>query len=254
MEFLWLVPVGFIAGAFGTLVGAGGGFIAMPILLMFYKDMSPVTLTAVSLAMICGNSVSGSIAYARMKRVNYRAGLLFALTAVPGSIIGAVIVDYLPRHEFYVFFGIVLLLVSIYLIAQPGKLKESHEGAAHKFDLRVGIISSFFVGVLSSLLGLGGGIIHVPVMIYLLGFPVHIATATSHFVLAIMTFSATVFHVVSGDLTGRFLMALGLIAGVIPGAQLGAWASSKIGGKGIVRGLAIALLIAAARILWMAFK
>lgn len=254
MEFLWLMILGFIAGAFGTLVGAGGGFIAMPILLVLYKNMSPMALTAVSLAMICGNSVSGSIAYAKMKRINYRAGLLFALTAVPGSIIGAVILDYIPKQKFYAFFGIILFLVSLYLIALPGKLKESQEGSDHKFDLRFGIISSFFVGVLSSLLGIGGGIIHVPVMIYLLGFPVHIATATSHFVLAIMTFSATIFHIASGDFTGKYLMALGLIIGVIPGAQVGAWASNKIGGKVIVRGLAVALLIAAIRILWMTFK
>ncbi len=254
MDFFCLVILGFIAGAFGTLVGAGGGFIAMPILLMLYKNMPPVALTTVSLAMIFGNSVSGSIAYARMKRINYKAGLLFALTAVPGSIIGVVILDYIPKQIFYAFFGIILFLVSLYLLARPGKLKENHEDSAHKFDLRFGIVSSFFVGVLSSLLGIGGGIIHVPVMIYLLGFPVHIATATSHFVLAMMTFSATTFHIVSGDFTGTYLMALGLIIGVLPGAQVGAWASNKIGGKGIVRGLAIALLIAALRILWMALK
>jgi uncharacterized protein len=82
IEFLWLVPVGFIAGVFGTLVGAGGGFVLMPILLVLYKDWTPEMLTAVSLAMICGNSVSGSIAYAKIRRINYRAGLMFAATAV----------------------------------------------------------------------------------------------------------------------------------------------------------------------------
>jgi len=254
MEFIWLVPVGFIAGAFGTLVGAGGGFIAMPFLLVFYKDSPPEVLTAVSLAMICGNSVSGSIAYAKMKRINYRAGLLFALAAVPGSIIGAVVVDYIPRREFDIFFGIIMLLVSVYLILKPGKVRESHDGAGNKFNLWISTASSFFVGLLSSLLGIGGGIIHVPVMIYLLGFPVHLATATSHFVLAIMTFSATVFHICTGNLTGRYQMVLALIVGVIAGAQLGAWASNKIGGKGIIKGLAIALLLAAARILWLAFN
>lgn len=254
MEFVWLVPIGFIAGAFGTLVGAGGGFIVMPFLLVFYKNTPPEVLTAVSLAMICGNSVSGSIAYAKMKRINYRAGLLFALTAVPGSIIGAMAVDYIPRREFDIFFGIVMLLVSLYLILKPGKFRESHDVAGNKFNLWIGAASSFFVGMLSSLLGIGGGIIHVPVMIYLLDFPVHIATATSHFVLAIMTFAATIFHICTGNLTGRFPIVIALIAGVIVGAQVGAWASSKIGGKGIVRGLAIALLIAAARILWMALK
>jgi uncharacterized protein len=254
IEFLWLIPVGFIAGMFGTLVGAGGGFILMPILLVLHKDWQPEVLTAVSLAMICGNAVSGSAAYARMKRINYRAGLWFSAAAIPGSIIGAYVVDYIPRKEFNAFFGIAMLILSSYLILSRGKLKEMHAHTHHKFNLWTGVISSFFVGILSSLLGIGGGIIHVPVMIYLLDFPVHLATATSHFVLAIMTFSVTIFHILTGRLDGKYFMVLGLIIGVIVGAQVGAWASTKISGRWIVRGLAIALLMAAVRILWMAFK
>ena len=111
---------------------------------------------------------------------------------------------------------------------------------------------SFLVGIVSSILGLGGGIIHVPVMIYWLDFPVHIATATSHFVLALMTFAATVFHIFAGNLTGKYLMLLMLIIGVIFGAQLGAKLSTRISGKWIVRGLSVALMIAAVRILFMA--
>ena len=91
-------------------------------------------------------------------------------------------------------------------------------------------------------------------MIYWLDFPVHIATATSHFVLALMTFSATVYHILAGHLAGKYMMALMLIIGVIFGAQVGARLSTKVSGKWIVRGLAIALIIAAARILWMAFN
>ena len=254
MEFFWLVLLGFVAGSFGTLVGAGGGFIVMPILLMFYKSWPPEVVTAVSLAMICGNSISGSIAYARMGRIHYRAGLLFAATAVPGSLLGAVVLDYIPRHVFDAFFGTAMLLASVYLIIWSGKLKESHVSTGHKFNLWIGVVSSFFVGMLSTMLGIGGGIIHVPVMIYMLDFPVHLATATSHFVLAIMTFSATVYHVCAGHLTGKYLLTFFMIIGVTAGAQLGAWASRKVSGKWIVKGLAIALMIAAARILWMAFN
>ncbi len=254
IDFLWLIPVGFIAGMFGTLVGAGGGFILMPILLIFYRDWQPEVITAISLAMICGNSVSGSVAYARAKRINYRAGLWFAAAAIPGSILGVFAVDYIPRKEFNAFFGIVMLIVGSYLILAPGKLKDVHTHTHHEFNLWIGVITSFFVGILSSLLGIGGGVIHVPMMIYILDFPVHIATATSHFVLAIMAFSATIFHIFMGHLDGKYLMVLGLIVGVIAGAQVGAKISTKISGRWIVRGLAAALLIAAARILWMAFN
>jgi uncharacterized protein len=251
-EYLWLVPVGFIAGTFGTLIGAGGGFILMPILLVWHKDWNADTLTAISLAMICGNSISGSVAYARMRRINYYAGVWFAAAAIPGSLLGAYATDYIPRQEFYVFFGIFLLAASLYLVCWPGKLRE-HTTSHVQFNFWFGVVMSFFVGVLSSLLGLGGGIIHVPVMIYWLNFPVHIATATSHFVLAMMTLSATIFHIFMGHLTGKYMMALMLIIGVIFGAQFGARLSTKVSGKWIVRGLAIALMMAAARILWMEF-
>ena len=82
-QFLWLLPLGFMVGTFGTLIGAGGGFILVPVLLLLYPDKSPETITSISLAVVFFNTLSGSFAYARMKRIDYKSGIIFAIATIP---------------------------------------------------------------------------------------------------------------------------------------------------------------------------
>ena len=179
-----LILLGIAVGVVGTLIGAGGGFLLIPVFLFLYKDKSPGVLTAISLAVICANATSGSIAYAKMKRIIYRGGLLFALAAIPGSVIGAIIINYISTGTFDIVFGITLIVVGAYLFISGKRFKSHPFGyeIVPPYNVRLGMIISVFVGLLSSLLGIGGGIIHVPMMVYVLKFPVHFATATSHFV------------------------------------------------------------------------
>ena len=76
-EFLRLAPIGLLVGAYGTLVGAGGGSVLVPVLLMMLPDKDPSTITGISLAVVFFNAYSGTIAYMRMGRIDYRAGTLF---------------------------------------------------------------------------------------------------------------------------------------------------------------------------------
>jgi uncharacterized membrane protein YfcA len=251
-ETLGLISLGIAVGAVGTLIGAGGGFLLMPVFLFLYKDKGPGVLTAISLAVICANATSGSIAYAKMKRINYRAGIFFALAAIPGSVVGAIIIDYISSGTFDIVFGITLIAVGAYLFIS-GKRFKSHPAGSESippYNVRLGMIISVFVGLLSSLLGIGGGIIHVPMMVYILKFPVHFATATSHFVLAIMTLTATIVHIYKGDLSGQWYIVLMLSVGVIIGAQIGAAISQKTRSSLIIRILAVALIIVGVRILF----
>ncbi len=92
---------------------------------------------------------------------------------------------------------------------------------------------SFAVGVASSMLGIGGGIIHVPAMVNLLDFPVHIATATSHFILTAMSLTATVMHVIDGALGWEELpRVLAIAAGAVVGAQIGRGCPNAFTGDG----------------------
>ena len=130
------------------------------------------------------------------------------------------------------------------------------DGASHvwTFYPAIGIGLSFFVGYFSSFLGIGGGIIHVPALVWFLHFPVHIATATSHFILAIMALAGTLVHVWTGALAQAWPETLALAVGVLLGAQLGAYFSKRVKSAWIIRSLAFALGLVGIRILITSLK
>ena len=265
-RFLWYMALGFGTGLYGTLIGAGGGFMLMPILILLFPKQSPEQLTSVSLAVVFFNALGGSEAYAIMKRIDYKSGLMFAAVTIPGAIFGALNTSYVPRRVFDAMLGVLLISGAAFLILrgreEARKIRHYHyqisrhlveaNGVAfdYSFNPWVGIGLSFVVGYVSSFLGIGGGIIHVPAMTYLLNFPVHVATATSHFVLAIMAFTGTMTHVIAGNLSPHQAnLTLSLAIGVLLGAPLGAYVSGKIQGNWIIRGLALALVVVGIRIL-----
>jgi uncharacterized membrane protein YfcA len=265
VQYLWLVPVGILVGIFGTLIGAGGGFILAPVLLLMYPHESPEILTSISLAVVFFNALSGSVAYARMRRIDYRSGVLFALATIPGAVVGALTTSYIPRRAFDLLFGMCMILAALFLLVRQGRAASARqltphvihrtlidaEGIRYTFSYNpiLGVTLSVAVGYLSSLLGIGGGIIHVPAMAYVLHFPVHIATATSHFTLAVMALAGTLVHIATGTFHHGIRRTIALALGVLVGAQLGARLSHVVHGIWILRSLAVALGAVGVRIL-----
>jgi len=269
MHPAWFLPIGIFVGTYGTLIGAGGGFILVPLLLLMFPHESPALVTATSLAVVFVNSVSGSIAYARARRIGWKTGLLFALATIPGALAGSYLVKYIPRDMFGIGFGCLLLLLALYLLvagdrkiasrpaadagtAPPIEVVTDATGAVHPltYNLPFGLGLSLLIGLFSSVAGIGGGVIHVPVMTSLLGFPVHIATATSQFILIFTSLAGVVMHIVDGTFTTELPRLAVLAAGVVVGAQLGARLARRLAGPWIVRALALALLLAGGRLLW----
>lgn len=267
--FILLALLGLFIGTVGTLIGAGGGFILVPVLILFYPELDPNQLTGISLAVVAANAIMGSSAYSRMGRIDYKTGLYFALGTIPGSIIGVMATLYIPSGVFNLLFGTIFILLSIFLLwrsmhkgtakVRPAKPNEIHRqikdssGRVYKyaFNLKLGMLFSVFIGFFSPLLGIGGGIIQVPVMSEVLRFPVHIATATSQFTLAIMAMVSVFVHIFIGDYSadGILPMVAALICGVIPGSLLGARISQKLKGQIIIRVLAVALILVGIRII-----
>ena len=278
-HYVWLLPLGVLIGAFGTLIGAGGGFILVPILLLLYPKEKTELITSISLAVVFFNALSGSWAYGRMKRIDYKSGTIFAAATIPGAILGAISTAYMPRHAFDIFFGIVMIAAAVFLWLSAkedhstGYLQQTqrHENKSttrltvrdfvdadgnryhYAYNPVIGIVLSVFVGFLSSLSGVGGGFIHVPALTRLLNFPVHVATATSHFILTVMAFTGTLVHVASGVFAHGVRRTVILSVGVILGAQLGAYMSNRIGGKTIIQGLAVAMVFVGVRLLFTKF-
>lgn len=242
-------------GALGTLIGAGGGWMIVPLLLLGFH-FTPQQAVGTSLAVVFLNALSGSIAYMLQGRVLYTMGTAFAAATIPGALLGAWLVQYFSSRWFSILFGSFLMFVAIFLHrgeqllfvrstrggVTPGELQSFRSPV-----LRLGILISFLVGVLSSLFGVGGGIIHVPFLIVILGIPVHTATATSHFILAITSLTGSLMFLRQGQIHLTAAASMGL--GVLIGAQGGALLSTRMRGEPIRRLLAAALAIFALRLI-----
>jgi hypothetical protein len=227
--------LGVAIGAFGTLIGAGGGFVLVPILVLGYH-FAPPEAVGTSLAVVFLNALSGTVAYLTQRRVDLSLGWKFALATMPGAIGGAYLTRAMSSRLFNVAFGLVLVGIAVLLFvgrtAAPSSRAEVHRGVdaagaphVYRVDAWKGILVSLGVGGLSSAFGIGGGIIHVPFLIAALGLPVHVATATSHFVLSISTLVGAATFLALGHVDLRATGLLG--AGVLIGAQIGARASVR---------------------------
>ena len=268
---IWAV-VGIGVGTYGTLVGAGGGFIMVPIFLLALSGIKPAEAAGTSLAVIFFNALSGTASYVRQGRVDFWTANRLALATVPGAIVGAYLSNLFSSRPFYIVFGIFLIAIAVFLNVRPDPKKvkyvplspddertlprgwverrivdKSGEEFVYAYNFAGAIALSFVVGFLSSILGIGGGIIHVPALVFLFGFPAHVATATSHYILVISALVGSISHLVQGDI--RWIPMIGLSIGVIPGAQIGAQISRRMQGKWIIRSLSIALVVVGLRLL-----
>lgn len=253
------LALGFLGGSYGTIVGIGGGILFVPFLLLFL-NASPQHAVGTSIAIVFFNALSGAYAYMKQGRVDLRSGLLFASAIVPATILGAWLSRYLSSTILSIIVAILLIASSLFIFFSPVKMVDidiahktrrlkDHDGHLFSYSPRVGlgIFFSLLIGVTYGLLGVGGGIILVPLMVFALGFPPHIATATSQFILAISAFFGTGSHLALGNIL--YLPAITMAIAAIPGAQLGAYISRKLKASALTRMLALAMTILGVRML-----
>ncbi|MDP2931509.1 MAG: sulfite exporter TauE/SafE family protein [Chloroflexota bacterium] len=251
--------LGLLAGTLGTIIGIGGGVVFVPVFLLLFH-FTPQQAIGTSLVAVFFNALSGSFSYFRQRRVDIRAGWKFAVATLPGALLGAWMARFFTPSTLEIVFGILLIAVAIFIFLRRGPRQKEPAGRYTRtlVDFRgqvfnyspkegLGIAISFLVGIISSLLGIGGGIIHAPALIFALGFPVYVATATSLFVLSISTFFGGISHLVLGNVL--IIPAIIVAAFAIPGAQIGALLSRRVRSRLITHLLAIALALVGLRLL-----
>jgi uncharacterized membrane protein YfcA len=264
-SLLVLLPIGLLVGLLGSLGGVGGGFIIVPLLLAggtLFRDagFTPEMATGTSLAVIILNSLSSNSVGVWGRRIDYRTGALFALASLPGAYGGRFLVKAIPSDTYSIAFSTLLFLVAVYFVVakrRPGQSmlsgspREVRErtGEVHRYDVHmpVGLGISFLVGFMSSVFGVGGGVVNVPVMVLIFGMPGHIATATSQFVIFFTASVGATEAGMSGQVAWNVVLWLGL--GVIPGAQVGMRLAKKFSERGMRYLLGAILAIGAVALL-----
>lgn len=241
MEVAGFLALGILVGLLGALLGIGGGMVIVP-LLVFAWGYEPQLAIGTSVLVVLLNAVSGTWGYIRQKKVCVDAALKFAVATVPGAFLGSYAAEYLQGRLFYLVFGafFVLAAINMYRKASKNAAGKTAGEVPEVYNWKLGVLCSVGVGFLASILGIGGGIVHVPFMVYVLNFPVHVAIATSTCILAVSSLAGLVSHAMLGHIVWISGLAIG--AGAFVGAQGGVALAQRLQ-SGILMKLASVLVL-----------
>lgn len=250
-----LIMISFFAGAYGIIVGAGGGFIFVPALLMI-GHLSPQVAAGTGLVIVFLNSASGIIGFINQKRIHFKLGIILIIGAIPGTFIGSEILKWISPKFFTVIFGFLLVMLGIFLMLKNrpkqnvrSEIAASMEGYSELILNRQSSILQImaiglcgvFLGIVSSFFGIGGGWLLVPILIYIFRIKPHIATATSIFSLCFYSLVGMITYGIQGNIDWYLALFGGI--GVLFGGQVGVYLSTKLTGSRIVQMLAVILMI-----------
>ncbi|AMM53337.1 sulfite exporter TauE/SafE family protein [Pyrococcus kukulkanii] len=244
IEYLGYFGVGILVGTLAALFGLGGGFLLVPILNIVGVEIHHAIGT--SSASIVFTALSSSYAYHKQRRIHYKAGLLLASTAIVGAYIGAWLTSFIPARQLKVIFGLALIPVAYRVYKKKPVEPTQIRIRDVKVNEKVIPLGGFFAGVVSGLLGVGGGIINVPFLTWL-GMPIHYAVATSSFTIVFTSTSSAIKHYLLGNVEVQWLPLL--VPGLIVGAQLGARIAKRIKAKSLKNAFAVVMVILALRMI-----
>lgn len=249
-----LLGLGGLVGVLSGMFGVGGGFLMTP--LLFFIGIPPAVAVATEANQIVASSFSGVLAHFKRRTVDLRMGTVLLIGGLTGAALGVFIfnylkslgqVDLLVKLCYVVFLGIIGSLMFVESLnairksrKQTGPIKRKKHTWVHglpfKMRFRVSglyisvippLVVGVFVGILSAIMGVGGGFIMVPAMIYLLGMPTKVVVGTSLFQIIFVTAFTTLLHATTNYTVDMALAVLLLVGGVI-GAQFGAVIGAKL--------------------------
>lgn len=234
------------------LMGSGGSILTVPVLIYLAGEQEKVAI-AESLGIVGAISFLGSIPYALKQQVHWRSVVLFGLPGMIGTYGGAIIAGFVSGTFQLILFAIVMVLAAG-LMFRNKKVDVEHVSAEKKQSWWIIAIEGLVVGVLTGLVGVGGGFLIVPALVLLGGLSMHLAIGTSLLIIAMKSFSGffkyiDVLEQMDLSVNWELVLIFTLIGTV--GSFVGKAIGSKVSGDKLKRGFAIFLLFMGAYIIYM---
>jgi len=257
MEIIIIFVCGLGAGMFGSLVGLGGGVIMVPVLNLIF-DLPIKTAVATSLCAVCATSIGGTARYFKKGLVDFRMGLFLETTTVVGAITGSLMALAINPQIISVAFAVVLLYTSANMLVKLRSpeisVNGNERGEISSVRKYIALGLSSMAGMVSALLGVGGGVVQVPILHLILWYPIKAAVATSTYMIGITAAAGSLVYFLS-QVMGKVdyplidYQAIGaLVIGTLTGSNLGAAFSSKLNARFIKILFIVALIYAALQI------
>ncbi len=249
-----VMAVGALAGALGSLLGIGGGVFLVPFLVLVI-GLPMRAAVAISLLTVIATSTAVSASSAGSHLINIRLGMLLEVATAAGALAGGITAQVIPAHTLQILFGVSVSAIAlvtlsrlnrrnVLLDADPGELggrfyeEESGRTVTYRVKrLPVALAGSFVAGNLSSLLGIGGGIVKVPMLNAWCGVPVRAAAATSAFMIGVTASGGAIIYYGHGDVIPL------LAAPAVIGVRLGSWVGVRLAARARARWLKLLLAI-----------
>jgi len=238
--------LGLLVGMIASVLGIGGGVLLVP-LLHILLGLNMHESVGTSLFVVVFLASSAAISYYREKLTLWKLTLIFECGSVPGAYVGAFTSYMAPSSLLRMSFSILLLYISTRM--WRGRKASGNAGKTiTEKDLKIGelrtilllVLLGFVAGFLSGLLGIGGGVVKVPIMSLLFGIPIHNSVATSALMVAITTLTGSATHLIMGGV--RYDVGLWLVPSVVLGAHLGTRISVRL--KSIILSRIFSILLA----------
>jgi uncharacterized protein len=242
LENLFLTfVIGIAAGIVGSLLGLGGGIIISPILTL--TGSLPSQVASTSLLAVASTGASSTLSYSIKKKIRYSIGIKIAAFAVPFSVIGALVSSSLNPDEFKLYFAILLISTSLYLLVRKpineNRRNQENRGRLISNTLLYG--GSSAAGLISSLFGIGGGIIFVPLLFAVKRLSMQQSVATSQLSILITSIAGILTHSVLFQ--QDYVFAGSIALGALIGAQVGSFIAIKISERVLTTLFSFSLII-----------
>ena len=239
---MWFsVFLGFAVGAISSALGIGGGVMLVPVLHLLL-GLGVKEAIGTSLAIMVVRSLTATISYSREKLILWRLGLTLEAGSVVGAYLGARTCNLLPSKVIKACFSLLLFFIAFKMWREV-KLEEGEGGKPVWMLVALGFISGFLSGVL----GIGGGIVNVPIMKLVLGVSMHNAVATSTFIILVTVTIGSITHFMLGNVNTVIWSWM-----VIPtsiGAYVGAKAAPRVRGSMLSKAFSVLLVLTGLKLL-----
>lgn len=237
---LGLLLLAFAVGVYGSIIGAGGGFLVVAGLVLVF-DLSGATAVGTSILTTLAIQVTGAYTYSKKGLVERPVALWFVIGSMPVALLSAMFVaDRVPEDTFELIIGVLLLgLAAFVLIVRRPELPDGSKVEPKRAALTA---SGGAIGVLSGALGVGAGLVTVPLLGWLQRLPAHRAAATTTLIGSLSGFAAAVGHTVVGNPRWSFLPFL--LTGAVLGGRLGSSSAGRLRANTVLALLAAGLVVA----------
>lgn len=235
------------------LLGSGGSILTVPVLIYLAGEQEKVAI-AESLGIVGSISLAGFIPYALKKQVHWRSVILFGLPGMAGTYGGAVIAEFVSANFQLILFALVMLAAAVLMFRDKKAAGDSREPKQQAWWIIV--LEGLAVGVLTGLVGVGGGFLIVPALVILGGLSMDVAVGTSLIIITLKSFSGfykymEVLENLDLAINWELVLIFSLIGAV--GSLVGKTIGSKISNEKLKKGFAIFLVVMGAYILYMNF-